>query len=89
MGEAGRDPDLVADPVVDFVDFVVDIGKNLYSGGASSDKGDAFACQVDGLVPLRRVQEGAFEIVKTFDLGPFPFVETIIWKGPRRICDPK
>src|ERR671932_561343 len=49
-------------------DFRGDGRGGLYGAGARADHRDAFAFEIDALVPPRRVEHRPFEIVETADL---------------------
>ena len=61
--------------MVDVAGDRLDRGKYLQARGTVSNQRYPFSLQVDIVIPIRRMEKGAFEILDAFIVGELPIIE--------------
>lgn len=71
----GRYPSRLTDECCHMINFRLDSGKNLNTGGAIADQTDMFALELHTAIPVRRMQQSTFIVLEARDCRPSPVVE--------------
>lgn len=72
LGEASRDPCRGADPAVQMLNLINDVGNDLDAAASNSENGDLLALKDGALVIVCSMAKLSLKALKALDIGPIP-----------------